>query len=117
MAGGITVIFEAGQVNRFGAELESKAPFAKGLAGIAIRRTALAVERDAKVLCPVDTGNLRNSISMSYADLRAEIGPTAYYGVFVEFGTSRMAPEAFMGPSFDRHAHELEAALLKIADL
>ena len=32
------------------------------------------------------------------------VGPTADYGRFVEYGTSRMAPQAFMGPSFDRNA-------------
>ena len=114
---GIIVTLDAGEVNAFGAELQAKAPQAKGLAGIAVRRTALAVERDAKVFCPVDTGNLRNSISTSYGDMRAEVGPTAYYGVFVELGTSKMAPEAYLGPAFDRHAHELESALLKIASL
>lgn len=114
---GIVIHLDAGAVNRFAAELESSASFAKGLASIAVRRTALAVERDAKAFCPVDTGNLRDSISTTVSGSSAEVGPTAEYGQFVEFGTSRMAPEAFMGPAFDRHAHELESALTKIANL
>lgn len=85
-----------------------------------IRKTAYDIERDAKALVPVDTGNLKSSIS--HSDLRignsgalvAEIGPTANYGVFVEQGTSRMAPQAFMGPAADRHTPSFEAAMQQL---
>lgn len=82
-----------------------------------VRRTALAVEADAKALAPVDTGNLRNSISTSIAgdgrssSISAEIGPTAEYGAFVEYGTSRMGPQPYMGPAFDRNIPGFERAI------
>ena len=80
-----------------------------GAAGSAVlRRAALAIEADAKALAPVDTGALRASISSSFAGdgrggaMTAEVGPTVEYGVYVEFGTSVMSAEPFMGPAFDR---------------
>lgn len=86
---------------------------------LAIRKTAHDIEADAKRFCPVDTGNLRNSIStdsvLSGGGLSAEIGPTAEYAAYVEYGTSKMAPRAYMGPAFDRHAGQLVTALEHIA--
>lgn len=83
----------------------------------AIRKTASDVERDGKILAPVDTGNLENSISTSveHGGLAAEIGPTANYGHYVEFGTSRMSPQPYMRPAFDRNTPGLVFALEKIA--
>lgn len=81
-----------------------------------LEKSSADIERDGKAFCPVDTGNLRNSISRDVKGLEAEIGPTAAYGHYVEFGTSRMGPHAFMGPSFDRHAGEFEQALGMIVD-
>ena len=76
-------------------------------------KTAYDIEADAKAFCPVDTGNLQGSIGSSPigqsrglepGDLDAEIGPTAEYGEYVEGGTARQAPQAYMGPAFDRRA-------------
>lgn len=85
-----------------------------------IRKAAIDIERDAKALAPVDTGNLKNSIG--HSDLRigttgnlvAEVGPTANYGVFLEQGTSRMAAQPFMGPAADRHAPAFEQAMQQL---
>lgn len=69
-----------------------------------VAKTAADIERDAKAFCPVDTGNLRNSIGHEMTGaLSAEIGPSASYGGYVEYGTSRMAPQAYMGPATDRN--------------
>lgn len=117
---GIRIEFDASQVNRFAAQLEAVGGASGALASAAVKKTAYDVERDAKAFCPVDTGNLKNSISTTvtgdgrFKEVVAEIGPTASYGVFLELGTSRMAPHAFMGPAFDRHAHELQTALAAI---
>lgn len=71
-----------------------------------VAKTAADIEADAKRLAPVDTGALRNSISTtsSLGGLSAEIGPTVHYAPYVEYGTRRMAPRAFLGPAFDRHS-------------
>lgn len=85
-----------------------------------VRKTAYDIERDAKAFVPVDTGNLKSSIG--HSDLRientgtisAEIGPTANYGLFVEAGTSRHAPQAYMGPAADRHAPSFAEAMAQL---
>lgn len=41
----------------------------------------------------------------------ADVAATAPYAFFVEFGTSRMAAEPFLGPSFRAHLGDIEAAL------
>lgn len=57
-------------------------------APLVVSKSAHGIEAGGKVRCPVDTGNLRSSISTSITDggLGAEIGPTASYGYFVEVG-------------------------------
>lgn len=72
-------------------------PLAGGKVGArtsaAIRKTAFDIERDAKILAPVDTSDLVNSISTDFegdgrfASMSAEIGPTVTYGDEVEYGT------------------------------
>lgn len=94
-----------------------------GARGAAVlRRAAFAMEADAKALAPVDTGNLRASISTTVTgdgragQMSAEIGPTALYGGYVEFGTSTQAGQPFMAPAFDRQVPGFEAALAGLAD-
>jgi HK97 gp10 family phage protein len=85
-----------------------------------VRKTAHDIEATAKVLAPVDTGNLRGSISTTitgdgrFGSISAEIGPTASYGIFVETGTSRMGPQPYMNPAADRHGPQMDAAILAI---
>lgn len=114
----MTSYMDMSQVNAFAADLGKIGTKAQVLASAAIRKTAHDIEAEAKVFAPVDTGNLKNSIStsVSLGGLSAEIGPTAEYGIYVELGTSRMAPAAYMGPAFDRKAPDLETALSHIAD-
>lgn len=88
----------------------------------AMRKTARDIEADAKQRAPVDTGNLKSSIGHSdlrtvgqSGSLEVEIGPTANYGAYVEYGTSRMGPQPFMGPALDRNAPGFIAALEQIA--
>lgn len=52
------------------------------------------VRADAAANCPVDTGRLAGSIVCNVDGNSALIGPTAEYGVYVEFGTgSKGSPE------------------------
>lgn len=85
-------------------------------AGVAIRKTAQDVKATAQSMAPVDTGALRNSItvSMGLTSLEAVISPTVAYAPYVEHGTSRMAPQPFMGPAADRHLPALEQALSQL---
>lgn len=55
----------------------------------ALEKCGLTAEGYAKRLCPVDTGNLRNSIShaVDEAEPAAYIGTNASYAAYVELGT------------------------------
>lgn len=76
---------------------------ASGAIAADLARRAAKVEREAKRLCPVDTGRLRASIGWSLAnDIRgplAVVGTDVEYAPFVEFGTSKMAAQPFLRPA------------------
>ncbi|MEU8199288.1 HK97-gp10 family putative phage morphogenesis protein [Microbispora amethystogenes] len=68
------------------------------------RSTGERTVAGAQAIVPVLTGNLKGTIGVDFDPdgLGFEAGPTASYAPYVEHGTSRMAPRAFMGPAFDR---------------
>lgn len=108
---------DVSEVNQVAVELIQAGVLAAGQASQVVRKTALDVEATAKQFAPVDTGNLRSSIGVDLigiGQLVAEIGPTADYGAHVEFGTSRQAPAAYMGPALDRHTPAFVAALEQV---
>lgn len=53
----------------------------------ALLRGGEIVRAQAAADCPVDTGRLRSSIVVEAGDGYVTIGPTAHYGIYVEFGT------------------------------
>lgn len=101
------------ELNSIAADLRRAGFLAQWRAGQVVAKAALDVEAAAKGFCPVDTGFLRSSIGvdLDMAASSAVIGPTAEYGAFVEFGTSRMAPAAYMGPALDRVSPSFAAAI------
>lgn len=110
------VFIDASEINQLAIDLgEAAAEIAPRVSQV-VRKSALRVEAEAKAFTPVDTGYLRNSISgeMDGDGLGATIGPAASYGAFVELGTSRTGPRAFMGPAFDRAQPDFLAALEQI---
>src|SRR4051794_24712803 len=103
----------ASDLNRLEFDLRQAGFRVAAQASRVIRKTGQDVVRDAQTFCPVDTGNLKSSISVDYSlnGLAFEAGPTAIYGGFVENGTSRMAPHAYLGPAFDRNVPGAVTAL------
>ena len=65
----------------------------------------------ATMLCPVDTGRLRASISngIDEAELCAYIGTNVEYAKYVEYGTSKMKAQAFLKPAVNNHQPEYKA--------
>lgn len=88
------------------------------------------VKEDAKDYCPVDTGSLKASIRREAVartsgntwgiGVRAggyvtnpKTGQKVNYAAHVEFGTSRMAPRAFLRPALRANAQAIRDAVAK----
>lgn len=69
----------------------------------ALERIGLQAEGYAKDLCPVDTGNLRNSITHTSDGKAAYIGTNVEYGKYVELGTVKMAAQPYLRPAAADH--------------
>nr|DAF00001.1 MAG TPA: putative tail component [Caudoviricetes sp.] len=95
--------FETGELRRLAVNLGAAGREATQKAQAVVAKAAFDVEARAKSLAPVDTGALRNSIGTDLGGdrLSAVIGPTAAYGIYLELGTRRMAPQPYMGPALD----------------
>lgn len=106
---------DTSQLRQLAVDLRGLGPAAVKKSRIAIQKTCADTKRDAQAHAPVDTGNLRSSIGYATKATKGgasgEVGPTAAYGLYVEAGTSRMRPQPYMRPSFDRHAPLLERIL------
>jgi HK97 gp10 family phage protein len=100
-------------LNRLEVDLLAAGPLVAARAAVVVHKNGFDVVRDGQAFCPVDTGNLKNSIGVDFDSdgLGYHAGPTAEYAPYVEEGTSRMAPHAFMGPAFDRNLPSVIGAL------
>lgn len=60
----------------------------------ALEKCGLTAEGYAKLLCPVDTGNLRNSIThqVDEGEPAVYIGSASEYAAYVELGTGKYYP-------------------------
>lgn len=96
------------------------------LAGLAeaIKESAQAVRQDARWFVPVDTGNLRDAITIrKKSDKRSEVyidTSDVHYGHIVEFGSSDRPENPFMGPAAARERGQFKARVVaevkKVAD-
>lgn len=73
----------------------------------ALEKCGLAAEGYAKRLCPVDTGNLHNSIThqVQTAELACYIGTNSEYAAYVELGTGIHYPGGRRTPWVYQDAH------------
>lgn len=108
-----------------------------GNVATAVGATAFAIQRQAQINAPVDTGALRNSIYTrignrpdGYSAMAAEVtslkpdavlgqlpepenattayvGPSVEYGVYVELGTSKRGAKPYLGPAVEAVAASL----------
>ena len=81
-----------------------------------VRKTAYDVEAAAKMVVPVDTGALKNSITTEMeGDLSAIVAPHTEYAVFVEYGTSRGSPaQPYMTPAAEANRGPFEQAMTQM---
>lgn len=80
-----------------GAELEAAVKKALMLCG----ETAKAY---SKKLCPVDTGNLRNSIDYQVSESTMQIGTNVEYAEYVECGTVKQDAQPYLQPALAQNA-------------
>ena len=73
---------------------------------IAMEKVGMVAEGYAKRLCPVDTGNLRNSIAHAVQGKTAYIGTNVEYAPYVEMGTSRTRAQPFIKPAASDHSDQ-----------
>ena len=76
------------------------------------------VENYARKNCPVDTGNLRNSITHQIIDNEDAviIGSNVFYAPYQELGTSRMQAanngKGYLRPAINNHLDEYKRIIL-----
>lgn len=123
---------DVSEVMQLAADIDRNADHVPGKARLIVTKWGHDVQAAAQAGAPVDTGNLRSSISADVDGLSFEVGPTAEYGGFVEEGTHGPyaipnafgwgvtvmhpgeAPQPYMAPAFDR---QLEHGLAAFGDL
>ncbi|MBN6054518.1 HK97 gp10 family phage protein, partial [Nonomuraea sp. RK-328] len=100
-------------LDKLTADLAEAGPKARELTEVVVKKIGFDTVAHAQATVPVDTGNLKNSIGVDFdADgLGFEAGPTAVYGGFVEYGTSRMSPQPYLRPGFDKALEPLDEVL------
>lgn len=80
-----------------------------------VEKATLDTDRDWQALCPVDTGNLKNSGVTEVRGLVGMTGPTADYAPYVNDGTSRMAGRHFVDTAFETNLVPFLTAMDQLA--
>lgn len=73
---------------------------------------ALVIAEYAEAGCPVDTGYLRSTVFVRENGNDVEVGFSAEYASYVEFGTYKMAAQPFLRPAFDIAEAEALSAIV-----
>jgi HK97 gp10 family phage protein len=77
----------------------------------------IEIASDAAANAPVDTGALRSSItseSKMTGDMTFTVSDGVEYGVYQEFGTSRMSAQPFMIPAIEAWSQKFLAAFAEL---
>lgn len=84
----------------------------------AVKAGGKIVRDEAKAKAPVDTGALRDNMTMTVREkdrsqVEVDVGPgkKQYYGIFLEHGTSNMAAKPFLRPAFDENRDKAQKAI------
>ena len=105
-------------LDRYSQDLNEWANQLRSRASQVVRKAALDTMADAKTLAPVDTGNLKGSITTDTrtGDLRAVVEATADYAAHQEFGTRFQRPQPYMRPAQDRNTEPFMQALAQLIE-
>lgn len=105
-------------VNGFGAlsaRINAAQAAAVPLVRAVLDKSAADVTSTAQANAPVDTGTLRASYNRTSggdaALMWSEVKPGVNYAIYVELGTSRMAPRPHLFPALDQHGPQFVRAV------
>jgi len=74
----------------------------------ALEKSAMAVQSQAVLLAPVDTGNLRRSIDYSLDGFRtAHVGSNIEYSAHQEYGTRFMKAQPYLHPALEKNKDKI----------
>lgn len=95
---------------------DNTAAAAKGIGSainVALEKIGLLAEGYAQMKCPVDTGNLRASITheVDAAEKAVYIGTNVEYAPHVELGTSRQKAQPYLRPAATEHGSQYRQVL------
>lgn len=83
-----------------------------------VREGCERIEAQAKELCPVDDGDLKESINTRYDDMNCEHEGYVYAGVpyapYVELGTRSRSPKPFMYPAYKQNEEFFKQRLVEL---
>ena len=79
----------------------------------ALTKIGQQAEGNAKLMCPTDTGRLKNSITnqIDMQENAVYIGTNVEYAPHVELGTRRQDPHPYLRPAASEHGEEYRAIL------
>lgn len=81
------------------AMFEQKMNDMQGKLSEGVAESCKVVEADAKAMCPVDTGELRKSITSEVSGTTGVVGTNKEYAMYVEFGTYKMDAQPYLVPA------------------
>jgi HK97 gp10 family phage protein len=98
------VRFDTRQINRLHDDIEAAADTIIPRTQNVIMKTGYDTVTAAQVRCPVRSGHLKSTIGVDIDmdGLGFEVGATAEYAGYVEFGTTKMAPQPYLMPAFNQ---------------
>lgn len=102
-------------LDKFIRKVQNKPREARRAVSAELNRSALRVERKAKMKAAVDTGFMRNGIFVVRVGmLRYKVTSPAGYSVYVELGTRKMKAQPFLGPAVKEESEVLFSRLRKM---
>jgi HK97 gp10 family phage protein len=83
-----------------------------------VKQNTAELTQGAQRKAPVDTGNLRRSITMDLSDggLTGKVKPTADYAPYLEYGTRFQSAQPVMRPAFNKQKAQFKSDMDKLVE-
>lgn len=101
------------ELRKLGADIVADAAMARGAIEPAVGRATQWLHGQAVSSAPVDTGELRGSITADSSGLARRVYAPVRQSFFQEYGTSVMAPQPFLMVHADAAHSQLEQEIAK----